>query len=216
MTHLALYIRFVPFAFQNSPLAELDRAADNFGPKALYGDTFCSSSIPFLRLKQFTLRPCADMATLRVHPFCSLRTPRRGMELAFPASGFASRSLLFAGSQSFFFRSSSRRCRCAPISAKTADYYATLNLSKGATLKEIKSAYRNLARKVNVPRFRSIFVETIFYITMYVSNSKRKKVLFLGLCLDKYRSRATAAQREHWNCNTANTFLLNNPLLNIG
>ncbi|KAG6485721.1 chaperone protein DnaJ-like isoform X1 [Zingiber officinale] len=91
------------------------------------------------------------MATLHVHPFSSvpffsLRTPRRGMELAFPASGFASGSLPFAGSQSFF-RSNSRRRRCASISAKTADYYATLNLSRDATLQEVKSAYRNLARK---------------------------------------------------------------------
>lgn len=40
------------------------------------------------------------------------------------------------------------RRRMIVIRAARSDYYSTLNLSRTATLKEIKTAYRTLARKV--------------------------------------------------------------------
>ncbi|CAA6658642.1 unnamed protein product [Spirodela intermedia] len=63
---------------------------------------------------------------------------------------------LFASVAPRFHRS---RCRCRPrpdrpsrrrgmvVMAKGSDYYATLNLRRNATLQEIKTAYRSLARK---------------------------------------------------------------------
>ena len=44
--------------------------------------------------------------------------------------------------------------RRAPLPARGGkDYYATLNVPRDATLKEVKSAYRTLARKVLLSRF---------------------------------------------------------------
>lgn len=44
-----------------------------------------------------------------------------------------------------------RKCRHSAViraAASVSDYYSTLNVSRGATLQEIKTSYRNLARKV--------------------------------------------------------------------
>ncbi|WOL14185.1 hypothetical protein Cni_G22965 [Canna indica] len=79
--------------------------------------------------------------------FSLLPPPPRRLLLDSRTSTFVAGSLRFAGARCYNSRSTARRHACAPISAKAVDYYGTLNLSRDATLKEIKTAYRNLARK---------------------------------------------------------------------
>ncbi|KAJ0974939.1 hypothetical protein J5N97_016904 [Dioscorea zingiberensis] len=76
----------------------------------------------------------------------SFRPPLLGSR----ASRFSNGELQFTRNPSFpllrFSWESPRHRRCV-VRAKARDYYETLNLNRNATLQEIKSSYRNLARK---------------------------------------------------------------------
>jgi hypothetical protein len=61
------------------------------------------------------------------------------------ASGFFNKSDWSSNPNCGFIR---RRSRFASIRAAGTDYYSTLDVGRSATLQEIKSAYRKLARKV--------------------------------------------------------------------
>ncbi|XP_072989584.1 uncharacterized protein [Typha latifolia] len=96
------------------------------------------------------------MATLPCLPpnpnVALLRPPlssRRPAVASAAASFFSGGGLRFSGPHRIRFPSGSRcrRGHGGVVRAKAADYYATLNLSRNATLQEIKSSYRNLARK---------------------------------------------------------------------
>lgn len=51
--------------------------------------------------------------------------------------------------------------------AKVRDYYETLNLDRNATLQEIKSSYRNLARKVSSQR-NPFEIQTNLYLFVVI------------------------------------------------
>ena len=61
-----------------------------------------------------------------------------------------------------FFNTASVR---AAASAR-ADYYSTLNVSRNATLQEIKSSYRKLARKVSLYMCVCVWISFIFDFDM--------------------------------------------------
>lgn len=95
-----------------------------------------------------TLPPISNSATTPQNSYTS------NASLAIRTLVFGSRASIFSrGSKripnpnfpSFHVRSDRR---LSVIRAKASDYYATLNVSRKATLQEIKSSYRNLARKV--------------------------------------------------------------------
>ncbi|KAE9588257.1 putative chaperone DnaJ [Lupinus albus] len=65
-----------------------------------------------------------------------------------PTFGFSLSKTLHTQNPSFVFSTTRNRFRASLISAKAGtDYYSTLNVSSSATLQEIKSSYRKLARK---------------------------------------------------------------------
>ncbi|XP_019436734.1 PREDICTED: uncharacterized protein LOC109343064 isoform X3 [Lupinus angustifolius] len=65
-----------------------------------------------------------------------------------PTFGFSLNKTLHTHNPSFVFSTTRNRFRVSVISAKAGtDYYSTLNVSSNATLQEIKSSYRKLARK---------------------------------------------------------------------
>ncbi|XP_048329399.2 uncharacterized protein LOC107435129 [Ziziphus jujuba] len=71
----------------------------------------------------------------------------RSFGLSSSASQFFCRNYqTFNPNPSLFFRSKPPRT-CSPIRAAGKDYYSTLNVGRNATLQEIKSSYRKLARK---------------------------------------------------------------------
>lgn len=86
--------------------------------------------------------------------FCNSNylSPHKFKNLGFSATVFPSIKLRAPHSINF---SGSRRRRFIPFAAaakraSSSDYYSVLNVSKNATLQEIKAAYRSLARKVIV------------------------------------------------------------------
>ncbi|CAL0323925.1 unnamed protein product [Lupinus luteus] len=65
-----------------------------------------------------------------------------------PTFGFSLNKTLHTHNPSFVFSTTRNRFRASVISAKAGtDYYSTLNVTSNATLQEIKSSYRKLARK---------------------------------------------------------------------
>ncbi|XP_073110394.1 uncharacterized protein [Elaeis guineensis] len=104
--------------------------------------------LPAAGLPSFPLKPSFPIGGL---PFFPPSPRTRGSRLASSASfSFYGGGLRFSGGGSRFFStrwSFPRHKRGVVVRAKASDYYATLNVSRNATLQEIKTAYRNLARK---------------------------------------------------------------------
>lgn len=105
--------------------------------------------LPFAGLPSFPSKPLFPVGRL---PFFLPSPAARLSRLAFSSSVsfFSDGGLRFSGGDSQFFStrwSFPRRRRGGVVRAKASDYYATLKVSRNATLQEIKSSYRNLARK---------------------------------------------------------------------
>lgn len=77
----------------------------------------------------------------------------------------------FSNSNSKF---SARRKRFHTVFAASSDYYATLGVPKSATVKDIKAAYRRLARQVSNFRFLKFYfillMKLFFIMFLYCKN----------------------------------------------
>lgn len=94
----------------------------------------------------------------------------RPLLLGSRTSRFSNGELRFIPNPSFpllrFIRDSPKQ-RQWVVRAKVRDYYETLNLDRNATLQEIKSSYRNLARKVSSQR-NPFEIQTNLYLFVVI------------------------------------------------
>ncbi|CAI0400330.1 unnamed protein product [Linum tenue] len=71
--------------------------------------------------------------------------PSHSVKFSFPADSFGRKSSSFGSDKGS--ANGQRRRRCGTVRAAGRDHYSTLNVGRKASLQEIKSAYRKLARK---------------------------------------------------------------------
>lgn len=80
----------------------------------------------------------------------------------------------FSPNRSLFSRVKTPRT-CCPIRAAGTDYYSTLKVGRNATLQEIKSSYRKLARKVMV-WWWCLFSAFVYLFGCWESEGKIRKL----------------------------------------
>lgn len=112
--------------------------------------------------------------------FCNTNylSPHKLENLGFSATVFPSFKLRVSRSTNF----STRRRRFTPFAAAAAaakrasgpDYYSVLNVSRNATLQEIKAAYRSLARKVSVYTLHCFLCMQLFNVLKCLRSIKAK------------------------------------------
>lgn len=95
-----------------------------------------------------------SMQSINAPPFFSITNASSSSSVTFLTSmGFSATNsnLVFKTTSRFAFYSTRKRCGFASLVVRAkagTDYYSTLNVSSKASLQEIKTSYRQLARKV--------------------------------------------------------------------
>lgn len=115
---------------------------------------FISNAFSASRCPISNLLPQIPTSTLRPNSYFFFFNPSSSstiitsLGLSSRASQFFSRNHQIFNHNSFlFFRAKTPRTS-SPVRAVGTDHYSTLNVGRNATLQEIKSSYRKLARKV--------------------------------------------------------------------